>query len=84
MFETQYETLEWLSEHGFKVNADIERHDDLDAVVKACRGWEERRESLDYEIDGVVVKVDDLEPPAPPRAWWAASRAARSPGSSRP
>jgi len=61
VFDTQYETLEWLSEHGFKVNADIERHDDLDAVVKACRGWEERRESLDYEIDGVVVKVDDLD-----------------------
>ncbi len=60
VFDTQYETLEWLSEHGFKVNDDIERHDDLDAVVKACQGWEERRESLDYEIDGVVVKVDDL------------------------
>ncbi|MGI8749643.1 MAG: NAD-dependent DNA ligase LigA, partial [Thermoleophilaceae bacterium] len=59
-FETHYESLRWLSEHGFKVNGDIELHDDLDAVVKACRGWEERRESLDYEIDGVVVKVDDL------------------------
>ena len=47
--------------HGFKVNGDIERHDDLDQVVAACRAWEERRESLDYEIDGVVVKVDDLE-----------------------
>ncbi len=59
-FQTHYESLQWLNDHGFKVNADIERHDDLESVVEACRGWEERRESLDYEIDGVVVKVDDL------------------------
>ena len=30
-------------------------------VVAACRAWEERRDRLDFEIDGVVVKVDDLE-----------------------
>ena len=34
---TQSETLEWLREHGFRVNRDIEVHDDLDAVVAACR-----------------------------------------------
>ncbi|HZI90956.1 MAG TPA: NAD-dependent DNA ligase LigA [Thermoleophilaceae bacterium] len=60
-FESHYESLEWLRERGFKVNPDIERHDTLDQVVVACRGWEERRESLDFEIDGVVVKVDDLD-----------------------
>ncbi|MEK6228654.1 MAG: NAD-dependent DNA ligase LigA [Actinomycetota bacterium] len=60
-FESHYESLEWLRERGFKVNPDIERHDSLDQVVVACRGWEERRESLDFEIDGVVVKVDDLD-----------------------
>ena len=60
-FDTQSETLGWLREHGFKVNDAIERCDDLNAVVNACRAWEERRESLDYEIDGVVVKVDDLD-----------------------
>jgi len=43
------------------VNPDIEVHDDLDSVVAACRAWEERRDRLDFEIDGVVVKVDDLE-----------------------
>ncbi len=59
-FESHLESLEWLREHGFKVNGDVERHDALDQVVAACRGWEERRESLDFEIDGVVVKVDDL------------------------
>ncbi len=60
-FDSQYETLDWLRQRGFKVNDAIELHEDLDAVVRACRGWEERRESLDYEIDGVVVKVDDLD-----------------------
>ena len=60
-FESHVESLEWLREHGFKVNSDVERHDNLDAVVAACRAWEERREGLDFEIDGVVVKVDDLD-----------------------
>jgi DNA ligase (NAD+) len=59
--EGHLESLEWLREHGFKVNPDIERHDDLDAVVAMCRSWEERREGLDFEIDGVVVKVDYLD-----------------------
>ena len=59
-FEGHLESLDWLRDHGFKINPDIERHDDLDAVVAACRSWEERREGLDFEIDGVVVKVDDL------------------------
>jgi len=60
-FETHYESLEWLRERGFPVNDGVERHDDLDQVMLACRAWEERREGLDFEIDGVVVKVDDLE-----------------------
>jgi DNA ligase (NAD+) len=59
-FESHYESLEWLRDHGFPVTDSVERHEDLDAVVKTCRAWEERRESLDFEIDGVVVKVDDL------------------------
>jgi DNA ligase (NAD+) len=59
-FESHFESLSWLREHGFPVSPDVERHDDLDAVVAACRNWEERREGLDFEIDGVVVKVDDL------------------------
>ncbi|MEA2420485.1 MAG: ligase, partial [Thermoleophilaceae bacterium] len=60
-FETHSESLEWLREHGFKVNRDVELHDTVDEVVAACRAWQERRDRLDFEIDGVVVKVDDLE-----------------------
>ncbi len=61
VFARHSESLEWLREHGFRVNPGVARLDDEDAVVAACRGWEERREALDYEIDGAVVKVDDLE-----------------------
>ncbi len=60
-FEAHSETLEWLREHGFRVNRDVEVHDTVDEVVAACRAWEERRDRLDFEIDGVVVKVDDLD-----------------------
>ena len=60
-FATQMESLEWLREHGFKVNPDVERYERLEDVVNTCRAWESRRESLDFEIDGVVVKVDDLD-----------------------
>ena len=59
-FEEHHESLMWLRERGFKVNPEIEVHDDIETVVAICRGWEERREKLDYETDGVVVKVNDL------------------------
>src|SRR3712207_7049962 len=44
----------------FRVSRDVGVHDTVEEVVAACRAWEERRDRLDYEIDGVVVKVDDL------------------------
>jgi DNA ligase (NAD+) len=59
-FERHWESLEWLRDHGFRVNRDVELHDTVDEVVAACRAWEDRRDRLDFEIDGVVVKVDDL------------------------
>jgi DNA ligase (NAD+) len=60
-FDTHFESLAWLRERGFPVSPGVERHDTLDGVIRACQGWEERREGLDFEIDGVVVKVDELE-----------------------
>lgn len=60
-FASHWEALEWLRAHGFKVNADVARLSDVDAVVERCRWWEQRRGQLDYEIDGVVIKVDDHE-----------------------
>jgi len=58
---THFESLEWLRSHGFRVNRDVELHGDFSSIVEACHAWEERREHLDFEIDGVVVKVNDFE-----------------------
>jgi DNA ligase (NAD+) len=60
-FDTHHEWLEWLRDHGFRVNPDVEVHDAVEEVVAACNAWQERRDRLDFEIDGVVVKVDDLD-----------------------
>ena len=57
-FDSHSEELDWMRERGFRVNEDISHHDDVDSIVERCLWWEERRESLDFEIDGVVVKVD--------------------------
>ena len=59
--ETQWEMLEWLREHGFRTNPHAVRLETIDEVAEACRDWEARRAELDYEIDGIVIKVDDLD-----------------------
>jgi DNA ligase (NAD+) len=59
-FVAHHETLEHLGALGFPVNPEIRVVDDLDAVHAYCRHWQEHRHDLGYEIDGVVVKVDDL------------------------
>ncbi|MEA2493484.1 MAG: ligase [Thermoleophilaceae bacterium] len=60
-FSRQSESLAWLRDHGFRVNPDIAVHSGTEDVISACLEWQDRREQLDYDIDGVVVKVDDLE-----------------------
>jgi DNA ligase (NAD+) len=59
-FPSHWETLDWLERHGFKVNLSRKRCQAIDEVVAFCREWEAQRESLPYEIDGVVVKVDSI------------------------
>jgi DNA ligase (NAD+) len=58
---THSETLEWLRERGFRTNPHAERLDTIEAVARRCREWETARIDLDYEIDGIVIKVDALE-----------------------
>jgi len=60
-FSSHWESLMWLREHGFRVNADVRKLDAEDDVVAQCLSWQDRRGALDFEIDGVVVKVDDVE-----------------------
>jgi DNA ligase (NAD+) len=59
--DAHYETLEWLREHGFRTNPYAERLESIEDVMKACAEWERRRAELDYEIDGIVIKVDSLD-----------------------
>ena len=60
-FDAHHDMLDWLRRAGFKVNPDIRVAGSLDEVVAHCREWHDRRDSLDYDIDGVVVKVDDRD-----------------------
>jgi DNA ligase (NAD+) len=59
-FERHSQALDWLREHGFRVNADIKLLASEQEVIAQCHAWQERRGELDFEIDGAVVKVDDL------------------------
>jgi DNA ligase (NAD+) len=56
-----WESLEWLREHGFRTNPFAQRHDSIESVARACTEWEKKRIELDYEIDGIVIKVDSFE-----------------------
>jgi DNA ligase (NAD+) len=55
---THADELEWLRDRGFRVNADTAVHDAADELAERSKWWEQRREGLDFEIDGVVIKVD--------------------------
>ncbi|HET6724846.1 MAG TPA: NAD-dependent DNA ligase LigA, partial [Gammaproteobacteria bacterium] len=57
---THWNTLVWLRNHGFPTNPYAERVDTIEAVMERCRAWEARRAKLDYEIDGIVIKLDSF------------------------
>jgi DNA ligase (NAD+) len=59
-FTSHHETLDWLTSLGFPVNPEIRRVSDPTDVLGFAVHWQEHRHDLDYEIDGAVVKVDDL------------------------
>jgi DNA ligase (NAD+) len=60
-FDAHWDALQWLRERRFPVHPDVKKLRMEDEVVAQCRSWEERRGSLDFEIDGVVVKVNEAE-----------------------
>lgn len=57
---THHDTLGLISELGLPVNPEVRQLATVDAVVAHCAHWQEHRHDLAYEIDGVVIKVDDL------------------------
>ena len=60
VLRSHHETLAWIADLGVPVNPHIESFDELDAVVGFCERMLDQRHALGYEIDGAVVKVDDL------------------------
>lgn len=72
--EGQWELLQWLRKAGFHVNPDVRLCATAEEVRGFCRECLDRRESLPYEIDGVVVKVNDF---ARQRAMGFTARAPR-------
>src|SRR5215813_12025010 len=57
----QSENLKWITKLGLKVNPNRKLCHSLQEVIDFCRHWEEHRDDLDYEIDGVVVKVNSVD-----------------------
>src|SRR5690554_6545832 len=57
---SQFETLHFLQKLGFTVNPHFQICRDIDAVIRYIEDWEQRRFDLDYDTDGVVVKVDNF------------------------
>src|SRR3984893_18431473 len=59
-FSSQWEALELIRDWGFPVNPHIQLAKSLDEVLDYCKKWEKERFNLPYEIDGVVIKINDL------------------------
>jgi DNA ligase (NAD+) len=59
-FNSQWEALQLIREWGFPVNPHIAKASTLDEVIEYCKKWEKERFNLPYEIDGVVIKINDL------------------------
>lgn len=59
--KTQHELLGTLQRLGLKVNKKFVQKKSIEEVVECCHSWTEKRDDLPYEIDGIVIKVDDLD-----------------------
>ncbi len=59
--KTHYEALKFMKDLGFNINPNIELVKNIDEVLKYVDKWTEKRESLPYEIDGIVIKTNDIE-----------------------
>jgi DNA ligase (NAD+) len=59
-FQTHFESLSFLAEAGFPVNPEIRLVKTLEEVLAFCQHWQQHRHDLPYEIDGVVIKLNDL------------------------
>ncbi|WP_018249230.1 NAD-dependent DNA ligase LigA [Orenia marismortui] len=59
-FNLHNKRLEYLQKLGFKLNQEYKLCDNIDEVISYCQEWTEKRNELNYEIDGIVIKVNNL------------------------
>jgi DNA ligase (NAD+) len=59
--ESQWQALDYLKRLGFPVNRDIVRLDDFEAVLRYAEEWMNKRDTLNYEADGAVIKINSLD-----------------------
>lgn len=58
---SHFETIKWMSEHGFSTPENsIKRYSNIEEVIAYCEAFERQRDDLDYEVDGMVIKVDSI------------------------
>ncbi len=57
---TQWEALHYLQALGFPINPDIAHFSDFEQVIAFCQAWMQKRDTLNYEVDGVVIKINDF------------------------
>ncbi len=60
-FDTHWKCLKEMEKAGLKINENVVKKTGIDEVIKHIEKWQEKKEELNYEIDGMVVKVNDLE-----------------------
>ena len=58
--QSQWETLEYLKKLGFPVSDLSQYYDNFDEIIKATKEWNSKRDSLNFEVDGIVIKINDL------------------------
>ncbi|MCY4545931.1 MAG: NAD-dependent DNA ligase LigA [Gemmatimonadetes bacterium] len=58
--DSHFQRLGWLAEQGFPTNREARRFAAIGEVIDFCQEWEDRRSSLPYDIDGMVIKVDSI------------------------
>jgi len=58
--DSHFLRLGWLAEQGFPTNREARRFETIAEVIDFCHDWEDRRDSLSYDIDGMVIKVDSI------------------------
>jgi len=60
-FKSHYSAIETLKDIGFKVTPVLEVAKDIDEVLEICKTWQFKRDTLLYDIDGMVIKINNFE-----------------------